>query len=125
MSLTNEDVPVVKAHELEHAFRKANFKVHLIAKEKEVQDIYTIVSPSGEVGQKYLLTFQFSAKPRIAAHAKGWPKDAEENLRRLESAGFLIDKGIPKCDNCGEMGHIRKLCKQEQVKQTYKAPKVK
>jgi hypothetical protein len=115
----------IKAEDLESAFRKDKFKMHLIAKKKEIKDVYTLVSPSGEINQEYLLTFQWSDQPRRGTEKAGWPANAEENMKRLESAGFQVYNGIPKCNNCDEMGHTGKHCKKEKKESTYEAPKVK
>jgi hypothetical protein len=125
MNTENEAVPAVKANELETAFRKDGIPVYLIAKEKDVGSQYLLVSPSGEIGQKYLLTFQRSDKPPRPMQAKGWPKDAEENLKRLESAGFELDSCIPVCGNCNKKGHVRKSCPEPAVESAHEAVKVK
>ena len=108
MRSEDPSIPEVKANELETAFRKANFRYHLIAKEKKPDARYTLVSPSGEIDQQYLLTFQKSDKPNRAIFAAGWPKDAEENLKRLESCGFELDCGDIVCSCCNKRGHMFK-----------------
>ena len=80
---------------------------------------------SGEIGQKYWLTFAFSDKPKRAIFAKGWPADAAENLARLQSAGFQIASGIPKCDNCLASGHVSKYCTKDRVEKTHEVAKLK
>jgi len=60
-----------------------------------------------------MLTFSLSPNPLRKKFAEGWPSSAEDNLERLKSCGFPMDRLVPKCDNCGEMGHIRKHCKAE------------
>ncbi|KIW00093.1 uncharacterized protein PV09_08279 [Verruconis gallopava] len=119
------NVPPIRAHELEESFRKNNFGVYLIAKEKrDLDETYTIVSPAGESDQKYILTFQWSEKPKSPRAALGWPKDREENLRRLESAGFAVSRGVPKCSNCGKLGHLKKSCPDERVAHSFQSPKI-
>lgn len=125
MTVEDEDVPPVKANELETAFRKAGFNVHLIAKENDCGPEYTMVSLGGEINQKYMLTLQTSDRPKRLAQAGGWPKDADENLKRLESAGFKLDSGVPVCENCGKKGHIRKSCPEEKVESAFEQPKIK
>jgi hypothetical protein len=62
------------------------------------------VSLSGKIDQKYVLVFSWTFKPRRTFQTKeGWPSSPEENLERLKSCGFVSDRGIPKCDNCGQM----------------------
>ncbi len=31
----------------------------------------------------------------------GWPQTAEENMERLENAGFVEERGLSMCTNCG------------------------
>lgn len=44
-----------------------------------------------------------------------WPATPEENLERLDDAGIPLDRGVPKCTRCGEMGHSVRACEQERV----------
>src|SRR5579871_1633934 len=88
------------------------------SQEREIPDTMTIVSFSGIIDQKYVLTFNWSAKPRARKFAEGWPATPEENLERLANCGLPHDRLIPKCENCGEMGHIKKHCKQERGEAT-------
>lgn len=82
-----------------------------------------------------MVGFYFSAKPQRASLKDRWPPSPEENLERLEDAGFPHDRQIPKCGNCGgkhnaplkaltfisltiiveEMGHTARGCKQERA----------
>jgi len=96
-------------------------------------DTMTIISLAGKIDQEFVLTFNWSAKARRGKFAEGWPSTPEENLERLQKAGIPCDRGIPKCDQvsfdyytgycstyadltqCGELGHIKKHCKQEEV----------
>jgi hypothetical protein len=69
-----------------------------------LSDIHTIVSLGGKIDQKHVLVFSWTFKPRRKFQAgEGWPANEKENLERLESCGFVSDRGIPKCDNCGQM----------------------
>lgn len=104
-------------------------------------DTMTIVNLQGKIDCKYTVTFAFSPKPRNAKIAERWPNSPEENLARLGDAGFVLDRMIPKCENCGgklthlsscqqmlmsalELGHIRKSCKQDPVENASR-PEVK
>ena len=78
---------------------------HLIAKQQEVADTHTIVNLQGAIDQKYAVSIQFTAKPRRAKFAEGWPESKEDNLARLSEAGFILDRMVPKCTNCD-----RKCC---------------
>ena len=73
---------------------------HLIAKQQEVADTHTIVNLQGAIDQKYAVSIQFTAKPRRAKFAEGWPESPEDNLARLSEAGFIMDRMVPKCTNC-------------------------
>ncbi|KAI7574770.1 hypothetical protein KC343_g22944, partial [Hortaea werneckii] len=92
--------PEVTFEELENVFRESEMHTHLIAKEQEVSDTHTIVNLAGQQDQKYVVSIQFSEKPRRAAFATGWPPSKEENLIRLSQAGWPMDRMVPKCMNC-------------------------
>lgn len=89
--------------DLEDGFRANGFKTHLIAKEQEISETHTIVNLQGKTGCKYVVSFQLSDKPRRPKFAAGWPSSKEENLQRLQDAGYIMDGMKPKCGNCGSM----------------------
>lgn len=92
--------PDVTLEELEAVFRGRSMNTHLIAKEQEISDMHTIVNLQGKQDQKFVVSFQWSNKPKRAAFAEGWPKSAEENTTRLAEAGFVMDGLKVKCRNC-------------------------
>ena len=87
----------------------------LIAKQQEVADTHTIVNLQGKGDQKYAVSIQFGSKPRRPKFSEGWPSSPQENLERLTESGFILARMVPKCDNCGQMGHTRRKCPEEQV----------
>lgn len=105
-------LPVVTLEELEKAFRGAEFNFHLVAKQQEVSDTMTIVNLQGVPGQEFVVSFQFSVKPRRAKLAEGWPSSQEENVERLASAGFVMDGFVLKCRNCDQIG---KCCRAVNI----------
>jgi hypothetical protein len=94
---------------VEEALREDNIGVFLIAKKQEVAKNMTIVDLIGNPDREYVLSVQFTSKPRRAKLAQGWPENEAQNLERLASAGYVQDCGVPLCGNCGELGHIRKV----------------
>jgi hypothetical protein len=42
----------------------------------------------------------------------------------LDDAGIVVDRGLPKCYNCGELGHTSKACTQERVEHASEKPKI-
>lgn len=105
---------------------------YIIAKKQEIPDTYTIVNLQGKQDQEFVVSIQFTNKPRRAKFAEGWPKDAEDNKARLETAGLPMDRMVPKCSNCNrefavsefdmirtdfvaEMGHGSKQCSEEKA----------
>lgn len=34
-------------------------------------------------------------------------------MERLKNAGLPMDRGVPKCSRCEEMGHMARQCPQE------------
>ncbi|KAF1931185.1 uncharacterized protein M421DRAFT_341654 [Didymella exigua CBS 183.55] len=95
--------------DVEAALREDGLPVFLVALRQEIAVNMTIVDVIGNPEREFVLTIQLSEKPRRAKMAQGWPKDAAENLQRLASAGFIQDRGVPLCSNCGELGHVRKV----------------
>ena len=90
-------------------------KSHLIAKQQEIADTQTIVNLQGQRDQKYVVSFQFQAKPRRKKFAEGWPETPEDNIVRLAEAGFVMDGLVTKCHNCDQLGHSAKACPEEKV----------
>ncbi|KAK3657840.1 hypothetical protein LTR56_002219 [Elasticomyces elasticus] len=105
--------PSLLFEELEQVFRDAEMNTHLIAKQQEVGKTHTIVNLQGKEDQEYVVSIQFSAKPRRAAFADGYPSSQEENLTRLAKAGFPVNNFQQVCKNCDEVGHTSKRCEQE------------
>jgi hypothetical protein len=95
--------PELTLVELEATFRGADFNTYLIAKEQEVSDTHTIVNFQGQPGQKYVLSFQFSPRPRRVKFAEGWPETPEDNIERLAEAGVVMDGFVQKCRNCEQV----------------------
>ncbi|KAL9116846.1 MAG: hypothetical protein Q9187_006624, partial [Circinaria calcarea] len=108
-------VPDTTYEQLERAYRQMTFQVHLIASEKEVTDTFTLVNFQGKQDCKYTVGYFFSDKPPRSFLKEGWPASPEENLVRLRDAGIPMDRGVPKCGNCNELGHIAKHCKEEKA----------
>lgn len=100
---------------LEEALREENVGIYLIAMQQEIAINMTIVDLVGNPERQFVLSVQKSAKPRRAKMAQGWPKTPEENLERLSAAGFVEDRGLPICGNCGELGHIRKVSRRKCI----------
>ncbi|KAI5299518.1 hypothetical protein KEM56_003182, partial [Ascosphaera pollenicola] len=107
--------PTQTLPEIEQKMREAKFKVHLIALEKLESDVHVLVNLQGRLGCKYVVGFYFSEKPHRANLKDRWPESPEANLERLADAGFPMDRQVPKCGNCNELGHIAKHCKQERA----------
>lgn len=114
-------MPDLTYHQLEEGFRTQNMNTYLIAfvsgeiritmqqqqlknmsqEKAELPITHTIINLQGELDKKYQVGFYFSAKPRRANAAQGWPSSPEENLERLKDAGLPYDRGVPKCGRCG------------------------
>ena len=106
--------PALTFEELENTFRDAGMNTYLIAKEQPISDMHTIVNLQGKQDLKFVVSFQWSDKPRRAKFAEGWPESKEDNLTRLAEAGFVMDGLKMKCSNCNEIGHLSKSCEQEK-----------
>ncbi|KKA21589.1 Zinc knuckle transcription factor (CnjB) [Rasamsonia emersonii CBS 393.64] len=101
--------------DIEKRLRTEKSNVFLIALEKEVGDTLSLINLQGKLDCKYVVGFYFSPKPQRANLKERWPSNPEENLARLEDAGFPYDRQVPKCGNCGEMGHTARGCKAERM----------
>ncbi|KAK2741191.1 hypothetical protein FQN55_008454 [Onygenales sp. PD_40] len=114
IKMYSKAVPMATFADIEKKLREENFKVYLIGLEKEITDCHTLINLQGKLNCKYVIGYYFSDKPQRANLKERWPESPEENLKRLEDAGIPLDRGIPKCSNCGEMGHTARGCKEER-----------
>ncbi|KAL9066974.1 MAG: hypothetical protein Q9161_007218 [Pseudevernia consocians] len=106
--------------ELEIAFRFCSFNTYLIATENELPKTYTYVNLQGELDKTYKVGFHLSPKPRRETAKQGWPETPKENIQRLKNAGLPMERGIPKCMRCNELGHTTRACPEEAVENTDK-----
>ncbi|KAI1778262.1 hypothetical protein F4818DRAFT_291774 [Hypoxylon cercidicola] len=102
--------------DMENAFRAQDLKLHLIALENpSMLPTHTHMDLQGNLDKKYRVHYRWSDKPLRPREADAWPKSAEENMERLKDAGETVDRGLPKCSNCDEIGHISKRCPQDKT----------
>ena len=92
-------VPGSSYQQLEAEFRKREFKVYIIAMEKDIGDTWTNVDLQGEIGKKFAVGYYFSANAQRPSLAPKWPTSPEENVERLADAGVPMDRGVEKCHN--------------------------
>lgn len=101
---------------LETAFRSQKIELHLIAMESQsMMPSLTNMDFQGNLDKKYKVSYRFNSKPARPRERELWPSDAKENMTRLEDAGEPVSRGLTKCSNCSELGHIAKNCPQEKV----------
>lgn len=100
--------------DLEKAFRTQELNLYLIALEKELAPTYTNMDLQGNLDKKYSVTYRKSPNHARPKEKELWPATPEENLERLRDAGEPVDRGIPKCSNCEQLGHISKSCPEEK-----------
>ena len=115
MKIYSKAAPTATFKQLEESFRADKLNTYVIALEKPIPDVMTSVNLQGKIDCKYVVGFFYNKNPRRPKLRSEWPPSPEENKERLEDAGFLMDRMVPKCKRCGEMGHIAKSCKQEYV----------
>ena len=72
----------------------------------------------GKLNREYHIGYYWSPKPQRGLMKEAWPASPEENILRLNNAGMPVDRGIPRCSNCEQMGHIAKNCPEERVERT-------
>jgi hypothetical protein len=100
---------------LEKEFRSRGFSIYMIAMEKDHGDTLTNVNLQGEINKKYAVSYFTSpnvARPNLISK---WPASPEDNLTRLADAGVPMDRGIPKCNNCNQLGHTTRRCPEERI----------
>ncbi|KAI9681568.1 MAG: hypothetical protein M1829_000765 [Trizodia sp. TS-e1964] len=115
--------PTATYLQLETGFRKEGLKIHLIAKEADHTEAFTIMDLQGKIDCKYQVVLNLGKSPKRRNMANGWPESPEENLERLADAGMVVDRRVMLCRNCGEVGHGFKSCTQEP--QVIEQPSVK
>ncbi|KAI0885590.1 uncharacterized protein GGS22DRAFT_161299 [Annulohypoxylon maeteangense] len=108
--------PTTTYADLEESFRAQGLQFYLMALDNpSLMQGHTHMDLQGNLGKKYRVHYRWSNKPLRPREAQNFPKSAEENVQRLRDAGEIVDRGIPKCLNCGELGHMSKRCPQEKV----------
>ena len=66
----------------------------------------------GNLDKKFSVTWRWSDKPARPKEKDSWPSP-EENAERLQDAGEPVDRGIVKCSNCEQLGHMKAKCPEE------------
>ena len=97
-------VPDMTYVALEKAFRTQDLGVYVIALERELSQTYTNMDLQGNLDRTYTISYRLSPKPKRPKEAEGWPTSPEENMERLNDAGEPVDRGVPLCGNCGQLG---------------------
>jgi hypothetical protein len=116
-----KSLPDVTYPELEKAFRSQAVGVYLIAMEKELAVTYTNMDLQGNLDKKFSVSWRLSPHHQRPKEKDAWPATPEENLVRLADAGEPVDRGIPKCSNCDNLGHTKKNCTEEKMEVTDRA----
>ncbi|KAI1327256.1 hypothetical protein F5Y16DRAFT_201386 [Xylariaceae sp. FL0255] len=102
--------------DIEGSFRRLGLNLYLIAMERPNMVLTkTNMDLQGNLGKKYTVNYRLSKLPLRPRERELWPATPEENLERLKDAGDVVDKGLKKCSNCEELGHISKNCPQEKI----------
>ncbi|KAI6752749.1 hypothetical protein HG530_013501 [Fusarium avenaceum] len=105
----------VTYRQLQETFIDQNLGLWLIPTERSLVQVFTNMDIQGNIDKKYTVSYRFVEKPDRPREIEGWPKDREEHLSRLDDAGEVVDRGVPLCMNCKELGHISKFCTQEKI----------
>ncbi|KUM62668.1 hypothetical protein ACN42_g4451 [Penicillium freii] len=95
--------------------REDDFNIYIIAMEAEVDDVISLIDLQGVLDREFVIGFFFSPKASRGHLRDRWPAGAEENLERMNNAGVPYERKVPKCLNCGELGHISRSCKEERT----------
>jgi hypothetical protein len=108
--------PTLTYLELETAFRSQGIDIYVIAvKKPSMLGALTNMDLQGNLNKTYQVTYRFDKRPIRAREAPNWPESDEDNLERLKDAGEPVNRGLTKCNNCDEYGHMSKSCPQDKV----------
>lgn len=111
-----KSAPETTYQEIEKKLREQDTKLWLIAIEKGgLAATMTNMDLQGNMEKKFTVTFRFQWNPPRPRDRELWPADVDENLERLADAGEVVPRGLPKCTNCSEIGHISKSCPEEKM----------
>ncbi|KAL7801179.1 hypothetical protein V8C43DRAFT_273502 [Trichoderma afarasin] len=114
----------VTYRQIQERLVEENVKIFLISTQRELIDTFTNMDLQGNIDKKYSVSVRFSDKPERPREINVWPDGIDEILSRLDDAGMVVDRGVPKCYNCGELGHTSKGCSQEKVEHNSEKPKI-
>ncbi|THC99342.1 hypothetical protein EYZ11_001154 [Aspergillus tanneri] len=115
LNMYSKAVPQATFLDIEKKLREDNLCFYIIAMDKQVDECISLINLQGKLNCKYVVGFFYRPKPQRAHLRERWPESVEDNFERLENAGLPYDRQIPKCGNCGEMGHTTRGCKEERA----------
>ncbi|OQE96734.1 hypothetical protein PENNAL_c0001G00878 [Penicillium nalgiovense] len=115
LKIYSKAVPHATWADIEKKMRVDDFNIYIIAMETEVDDVMSLIDLQGVLDREYVIGFFFSPKASRGHLRDRWPADAEQNLERMNNAGIPYERKVPKCLNCGELGHISRSCKEERA----------
>ncbi|EKJ77187.1 hypothetical protein NXS19_003837 [Fusarium pseudograminearum] len=104
--------------QLQEALIDHKIGLWLIPTERTLIQVFTNMDLQGNIDKKYTVSYRFVEKADRPREIEGWPKTREELLERLDDAGEIVDRGLPLCNNCKELGHVSKFCTQEKMERT-------
>lgn len=104
----------VTYYQLQAALINQEINLWMIATERQIINVFTNMDLQGNMGKKFSISYRFSEKPERPREIEGWPETRDEILARLNDAGEVVNSGLSKCHNCGEVGHISKECSEEK-----------
>ena len=107
-------VPHTTYIDLDKAFQRQKLDLYLVATKKELLPTMTNMDFQGNLDKTYTVSYRFDFKPARPREVDSWPKSLEENQERLKDAGEVVNRGLDRCNNCSELGHIAKHCPQEK-----------
>jgi hypothetical protein len=107
--------------DLEQRLRSEKIELYLIGIEKPLLATLTNMDLQGNLDKKYTITYRWEKLPRRPRDREFWPQGDEDNYARLSDGGEIVPRGIPKCSNCEELGHVARNCSQERMENTDRA----
>ncbi|KAI8403246.1 hypothetical protein FOFC_16683 [Fusarium oxysporum] len=104
--------------QLQEALIDQGIGLWLIPTERSLIQVFTNMDLQGHIDKKYTISYRFVEQADRPRELEGWPKSRDELLSRLDDAGEVVDRGVPLCLNCKELGHISKFCTQEKTERS-------
>lgn len=107
LKILSKAEPSLTYVDVEKELRSRKLAFYLIGLKKDVAQAFTNVDLQDEIGKTFTLGIYTKPTCPRPILMENWPADAGENMTRLADVGIPMERGIPVCSNCNELGHMR------------------